>query len=144
MNDFCRSTSALVQSLKFKRVFENEAMSKSAPRNKRESAMLKKFAAALVATGLIAGPAFAQSTGNPSVTPISPAATQAAPSVAAKPTVKPAAKTAKTVKHSARHVRKHAARSTTMGAATHQARHVKPGTASKTHQAGAAQAGEQS
>ena len=62
MNEFCRCTSSRIQPAKFKHVFENGAMSKSPPRNKKENTMLRKFAAALVATTLIAGPAFAQST----------------------------------------------------------------------------------
>ncbi len=106
--------------------------------------MLKKFAAALVATTLVAGPAFAQSTGNSGATPTTPAAqaTQAAPSTAAaKPTVKTTAKTAKTVRHTAKHVRKHAARSPKKGAAMHQARHVKP---AKAHQAGVTAAAKRS
>jgi hypothetical protein len=125
-------------------VFENGAMSKSPPRNNKENVMLRKFAATLVATALIAGPAFAQSNGNSGATPTTPAAqaTQAASSTAAaKPSVKPTAKTAKTVKHTAKHVRKHVARSPKKGAAMHQARHAKPATA---HQAGIANTAKRS
>ena len=61
--------------------------------------MLRKFAAALVATALIAGPAFAQS--NPSAMPSAPVA-QTAPAAptASAPAAKPAVKTTKAAKHS--------------------------------------------
>jgi LysM repeat protein len=92
--------------------------------------MLTKFAAALLATSLIAGLAIAaQPSGMP--------ASNAAPVVQTQTPSTPAAKTAtpaKTVKHTARHrnhVRKHIARS--KGHVVHHARHAKP---AKTHQAG--------
>jgi hypothetical protein len=136
MNGFCRRASAPVQSPKFKHAFENGAMPKSSPRNKKESTMMRKFAAALIATALVAGPALAQSTGNPTAAPAAPAVSQGAPAAAAKPAVK----TAKTVKHS-RHLRKHAARHIKKHAAVHQAHRTK---ASKVHHAGAAKTGKQS
>jgi hypothetical protein len=100
--------------------------------------MLRKFAAAMVATALIAGPAFAQMPGN---TPAAPAAqttpkAPAAATTAAKPAAKP-------VKHATKHRRKHAQKHVRMlgkTRAVHQARHVKSG---KAHQAGAA-SGKQS
>jgi hypothetical protein len=93
--------------------------------------MLTKFAAALLATSLIAGTAIAA---QPSATP---AANGTAPAVQTQTPSKPAinaATPAKTVKHSARHrhhVRKHVARS--KGHVVRHARHAKP---IKTHQAG--------
>jgi hypothetical protein len=89
--------------------------------------MLRNLAAALLATTLIAGPAFAAETsGTAGSTP----ATQTAPAAAA--TVKPAvaAQPVKMAKHTAKHVRKHYTRS--KAGSMHQARHVKP---AKTHQA---------
>jgi len=93
--------------------------------------MLTKFAAALLATSLIAGSALAaQSSGTP-------AANAAAPAVQTQTPSTPAAKTTnlgKTAKHAARHGNhgsKHVARS--KGHAVHHARHAKPVT---THQAG--------
>jgi hypothetical protein len=92
--------------------------------------MLTKFAAALLATSLIAGSAFAaQSSGTPAANAAAPAVQTQTPSTPAATT-----KPGKTVKHTARHrnhVRKHVARS--KGHAVHHARHVKPIT---THQAG--------
>jgi len=93
--------------------------------------MLTKFAAALLATSLIAGSAIAaQSSGTPAANAAAPAVQTQTPSMPAAKTAKPG----KTVKHTARHrnhVRKHVARS--KGHAVHHARHVKPIT---THQAG--------
>jgi hypothetical protein len=72
--------------------------------------MLRKLAAGLLATALIAGPAFAQSSGNagsapPAATAIqAPAASTSQP--AAKPAVKPI-KSAKLVKHARKHVARH-------------------------------------
>ncbi|HEY4737406.1 MAG TPA: hypothetical protein VIH63_08435 [Xanthobacteraceae bacterium] len=90
--------------------------------------MLTKFAAALLATSLIAGSAIAaQPSGMPASNGAAPAVQTQTPSTQA---VKPG----KTVKHTARHrnhVRKHIARS--RGHVEHHARHAKPG---KTHQAG--------
>jgi hypothetical protein len=90
--------------------------------------MLRNFAAALLATTLIAGPAFAaQSSDTAGSTP----ATQAAPAASttnAKQSV--AAKPAKMVKHAAKHARKHFAHRKT--GTMHQARHITP---AKTHQA---------
>jgi hypothetical protein len=139
MNDFCRCTSAGVQPAEFKQVFENGAMSESPPWNKKESTMLRKLAAALLATALIAGPAVAQS--NSPTTPSAPVA-QTAPAapMASTPAAKPTAKTTKAAKHTAKHVRKHASR-TKKSAAKHQARHVK---SSATRHAGAAKSGTQS
>jgi hypothetical protein len=90
--------------------------------------MLTKFAAALLATSLIAGSAIAA---QPSGMAASSAASALqTPATAAVKTVKPA----KTVKHAARHrnhVRKHLARS--KDRAVHHARHANP---AKTHQVG--------
>lgn len=132
MNDFCRCTSARIQPAEFKHVFENGAMLESPPWNKKESTMLRKLAAALVATALIAGPAIAQS--NSTATPSAPAA-QTAPAapMASAPAAKPTVKTTKAAKH----VRKHASR-TKKSPAKHQARHVKSST---TRRAGAAKSG---
>ncbi len=88
--------------------------------------MLTKFAAALLATSLIAGSAIAaQPSGTPAANGAAPAVQTQTPSTAAKP--------GKTVKHATRHrnhVRKHVARS--KGHVVHHARHAKP---AKTHQA---------
>lgn len=96
--------------------------------------MLTKFAAALLATSLIAGSAIAaQPSGNTAPnTGSTPAAQTQVPAT-------PAAtmnKAGKTVKHTARHrshVRKHVARG--RNHVVHHARHAKP---VKTHQAGVA------
>jgi hypothetical protein len=96
--------------------------------------MLRKFAAALLATSLIAGSAIAaQPSGNTAPnTGSTPAAQTQVPAT-------PAAtmnKAGKTVKHTARHrshVRKHVARG--RNHVVHHARHAKP---AKTHQAGVA------
>ena len=90
--------------------------------------MLTKFAAALLATSLIAGSAIAAQPSG--IT----ASNGAAPAVQIQTPSTPAAKPGKTVKHAARHrnhVRKHIARSRVH--VEHHARHAKPG---KTHQAG--------
>jgi hypothetical protein len=91
--------------------------------------MLTKFAAALLATSLIAGSALAaQPSGTPATNAAAPAAQTQTPSTpAAKVT-----KSGKAVKHTAQrhHVRKHVARS--KGHVVHHARHAKP---AKTHQA---------
>jgi len=100
--------------------------------------MLKKFAVGLLATALIAGPAFAQTSNSsaaPSTTPAAaPAKMQAVPAV-----TKSAANPAKPVKHAKAHEKtvKHVAtrsrvRSHVKSSKTHQARHVKP---VKSHQA---------
>jgi hypothetical protein len=93
--------------------------------------MLTKFAAALLATSLIAGSAFAaEPAGKTGSNSGMPAAQTQAPA-------KPAATTntsGKTVKHARQHrthVRKHMARG--KGHAVHHARHAKP---AKSHQAG--------
>jgi hypothetical protein len=93
--------------------------------------MLTKFAAALLATSLIAGSAIAA---QPSGT-----STGAAPAIQTHTPSTPAANSAKpgkTVKHTARHrhhVRKHVVR--TRGNVVHHARHAKP---ARTNQAGMA------
>jgi hypothetical protein len=141
VNGFCRCTSAPIQPAEFKHLFENGAVSSSLPRNNKENKMLKKFAVALVATALIAGPAFAQSNGTSGAMPTAPAA-QTAPvaPAATTPAAKPPVKTTKSVKHSAKHVRHHASRSKKSGE-SHQARHAKP---AKTRQAGPAKSDKQS
>jgi hypothetical protein len=87
--------------------------------NKKENTMLRKFAAALVATALLAGPALAQNSGN--ATPATPQA-QSQPAAASVKTTK----TATPVKHAKTHTAK--IKRGTM----HQARHAKP---AKSHQA---------
>ncbi|HET8920359.1 MAG TPA: hypothetical protein VFN27_11850 [Xanthobacteraceae bacterium] len=93
--------------------------------------MLTKFAAALLATSLIAGSAIAaQPSGMPASNGTAPAVQTQTPSTTAANTAKPG----KTVKHTARHrnhVRKHIARS--KGHVVRHARHAHP---AKTHQAG--------
>jgi hypothetical protein len=93
--------------------------------------MLTRFAAALLATTLIAGSAIAA---QPSGTA---AANGTAPAVHTQSSSVPATtKAGKTVKHAARHrnhVRKHMARG--KGHIVHQARHSKPAKGSITHQA---------
>ena len=91
--------------------------------------MLRKFAAALLATALIAGPAFAaQPSGSAGSTP---AATAAPATTPATKTVTSQTKPVKTVKHVRKHARKHVVRGKmhTMK----QARHFK---STKTHQSG--------
>src|SRR5690348_13712675 len=102
-------------------------------RRKQENTMLTKFAAALLATSLIAGPALAAQPSG------APASNAAAPAVQSQTPATPAAKaatktTTKSVKHAVRHrhhVRKHVARS--KGHVVRHARHAKP---TSTHQAG--------
>jgi len=103
--------------------------------------MLTKFAAALLATSLIAGSAIAaQPSGMPASNGTAPALQTQMPSTPGAKTAKPA----KTVKHTARHrnhVRKHIARAkghvvqghVVQGHVVHHARHAKP---AKTHQVG--------
>jgi hypothetical protein len=94
--------------------------------------MLTKFAAALLATSLIAGSAIAaQPSGTPATGGAAPAVQTQTPSTPAANGTKA---TKPAVKHTARHrhhVRKHLARS--KGHLVHHARHAKP---AKTHQAG--------
>jgi hypothetical protein len=107
--------------------------------------MLRKFAAALLATTLVAGTAFAAESGSAGSTPANPA-TQAAPAMTnakagaqVKAQVKPASVT-KTVKHAHKNTRKHLARAKTGKGSNkmHQARHVK---GTKTHQASGTKSG---
>jgi hypothetical protein len=85
--------------------------------------MLRKFAAALLASTLVAGTAFAaEPSGNAG-------ATAAAPAGATASVKADAAKTVKTVKHAHKSARKHFARGKV---GMKQAHHVKAG---KTHQA---------
>jgi hypothetical protein len=99
--------------------------------------MLRKFAAGLLATALIAAPAFAQ-TSNSSVPPnAAPAVTTSikTPAAPATTNAKQAVNPTKTVKHAKLHKKtvKHvASRPHIKSAKTHQARHVKP---AKSHQA---------
>lgn len=90
--------------------------------------MLTKFAAALLATSLIAGSAIAAQPSGMS------ASNGAAPAVQTRvPSTSAATKPTSTVKHATRHRnhgRKHVARS--KGHVVHHARHAKP---AKTHQA---------
>ncbi len=89
--------------------------------------MLRNLSAALLATALIAGPAFAgQPSGNAgSTVPAAPAATTApAPAGGATQTVTNRNKTSKTVKHVRKHARNHVAHGKTDR--MKQARHVKP------------------
>ena len=92
--------------------------------------MLTKFAAALLATSLIAGSAIAaQPFGMAASSGAAPAVQTQTPATPAAKTVKPA----NSVKHAARHrnhARKHLART---GRAVHHARHANP---AKTHQVG--------
>jgi hypothetical protein len=139
VNGFCSGTSERVHRAGFKQVFENGAVSRTGAANKKENTMLRKFAAALIATTLIAGPVFAaQSTGTagtaPATAPVSaPATTPSAPASAAA-----TVKTTKTVHHTVKHARKHLARGKngiktgSKSGTMHLARHVKP---AKTHQA---------
>jgi hypothetical protein len=97
--------------------------------------MLTKFAAALLATSLIAGAAFAA---EPSGTPAANGAPAVQTQMPSKPSAN-AAKPAKAVKHAARHrthVGKHVARSNRH--VVHHARHINPAKATTTHQAGTA------
>jgi hypothetical protein len=100
--------------------------------------MLTKFAAALLATSLIAGSAIAAQ-------PSGTAASNGAPAVQTQVPSTPAANAAKpgkTVKHTARHrnhVRKHVARNSRH--VVHHARHAKP---AKTHQAGMSKSSKRS
>jgi hypothetical protein len=109
--------------------------------------MLRNFAAALLATTLIAGPAFAAQpsadVGSKPATVTAPAATSAAPAKQANAT-----KPVKTVKHARMHARHHVARAKIgkarsvkvahFGKVTHQkhASHIaKPGNAGKSNKA---------
>jgi hypothetical protein len=93
--------------------------------NKQEEIMLKNFAAVLLATTLIAGPALAaQSQTNVGSAPVA----QTAPVAAAKQATN--VTPAKTVKYASRHSRKHVVRA--KSGTMHLARHTKP---AKSHQA---------
>ena len=102
--------------------------------------MLRKFAAALLATTLIAGPAFAA---QPAAISGASPATQATPAVKAadKNADKTADKTVKTTKSAAHLVkhRKHVVRG--KAGVMHQARHVKP---ANSHQASLAKTAKRS
>lgn len=107
--------------------------------------MLRKFAAALLATALIAGPAFAQTGGNSPAKPATPAVqtTPNAPAVstaAAKHAVKSvkSTKSAKSTRHGVKHVRKHASQAG-KSKLTHRAPHMKP---RKAHHGHAAKSGK--
>ena len=108
--------------------------------------MLKKFAAALIATTLVAGPAFAQSNGNSGTMPSAPSAqtVPASPTAsmpAAKPTVKDHRQNGEDGQARDK-ARPQACRAEhKKGAAIHQARHAKP---AKAHQAGIATAAKRS
>jgi hypothetical protein len=113
--------------------------------------MLRKFAAGLLATALIAGPAFAQTSTSsmPSGTApnaAAPASTTAAPAVTkAKQTANPS----KTVKHAKLHkktVKRVASRSHLKSGKVHQVRHVKSAKtqAKVAHQSKAATAAKRS
>ena len=99
--------------------------------------MLTKFAAALLATSLIAGSALAaQPSGMAAPNGAAPAVQSQTPSTPSTHATKPA----KTVKHTARHrthARKHGAQNKHVarnkGHVVHHARHAKP---AKTHQVG--------
>jgi hypothetical protein len=130
VNGFCSGISRRVHRAWRKPLAKVGAIFRSAPRNKKENIMSRKFAAALVAMALLATPAFAQSSGSNTSTPAAPAAqSKAAPAVVAAPAK--STKTVEAVKHTAKHARKHFAHRKT--GAMHQARHAKP---AKTHQAG--------
>jgi hypothetical protein len=104
------------------------AISQSAPATNKENTMLRKFAAALVATTLVAGTAFAaEPSGTAGAIPAAPAA--AASSVKAD-TANPAKtiKTVKAIKHAHKRTHTHLARG---NAGMKQAHHL---TAAKTHQ----------
>ena len=90
--------------------------------------MLRKFAAAVLASALLAAPALAQSAAT------APGTAQGGAITAAQPAVK----TMKTVKHMAKRGSKHRVRSKN---ATRHASHVKAG---KTHHAGTAKSGKAS
>lgn len=115
--------------------------------------MLRKFAAALLATALIAGPAFAQTGGNSTANPAAPAAqttpnapagstTAAKHAVTSVKSMKSAksAKSAKSTRHIAKHARKRASW-TGKTSAMHRARPMK---SSKVHHAHAAKFGKPS
>jgi hypothetical protein len=66
-------------------VFKIGAVPKPSPPNKKENVMLKKLAAALIATTVIAAPAFAQSSGTAGTTPAAQSGTtQPVPGMNAK------------------------------------------------------------
>jgi hypothetical protein len=105
MNARRGGTSAWVQRGAHKTCFENGANPRRNDKN-QENTMLRTFAAALLATALIAGPALAQTPGAASS---APAATAPATSgVAGKTAVKPV-KSVKTIKHARHHVARHKA-----------------------------------
>jgi len=109
--------------------------------------MVKRFAAALVATAFIAAPAFAQNSGTPPATQAPVAQTTPSAPAASTAPAKPAVKSTKSTKHSvkharkhhSKHVRKHSRKKTS--ARMHQTRQMKSG---KARAASAAKSGEQS
>jgi hypothetical protein len=107
MNAICRATSGCVQCGGRNGVPENRRdLAIGAPKKNKENTMLRTFAAALIATTLVAGTAFAADSGM-----AGSATTQAAPaasttSVKADQTAKPA----KSVKHVRKNTRNHVTR----------------------------------
>jgi hypothetical protein len=125
VNDFRYATSGHVHSARTNVASKIGAIPIAAAKQTGENTMLRNFAAALLATTLIAGPAFAaQSSDTAGATHAAPAAsvTAAKTSETAKPV--------KVVKHVTKHTRKHVAHRTV--GTMHQARQIKP---AKTHQA---------
>jgi hypothetical protein len=116
----------------FARTFpqSREAWAMARHQTNKENTMLRKFAGALIATALIAGPAFAAtSADNSAVKPVTAAAHHHAIAKHAKLT-----KHAKSAKHTKTvHARKHAHKHVAHGKLHHvkQARHLKPATAPK-------------
>jgi hypothetical protein len=130
MNAICCATSGCIQCGGRNGVPENRRdLAIGAPKKNKENTMLRTFAAALIATTLVAGTAFAADSGI-----AGSATTQAAPaasttSVKADQTAK-SAKSAKSVKHVRENTRKHVTR--VKSGKMHQAHHVK---GRKVHQA---------
>ncbi len=97
--------------------------------------MLKKFAAALIATTLVAGPAFAQSNGNSGTMPSAPSAqTVPASPTASMPAAKPTVKATKTEDGKARDKARPQACRAEQRKAPRSIRRVTP--SAKAHQAG--------
>jgi hypothetical protein len=127
MNAICCATSGCIQCGGRNGVPENRRdLAIGAPKKNKENTMLRTFAAALIATTLVAGTAFAANSGvaGSATTQAVPAASTT--SVKAGQTAKPA----KSVKHVRKNTRKHVTR--VKSGKMHQAHHVK---GRKVHQA---------
>jgi hypothetical protein len=135
MNAICCATSGCIHCGGRNGVPENRRdLAIGVPKKNKENTMLRTFAAALIATTLVAGTAFAANSGMAGSATTQAVAAASTTSVKAGQTAKPA-KSVKHVKHVRKNTRKHVTR--VKSGKMHQAHHVK---GRKVHQAGSAPA----